>query len=272
MSETIRTNPLRVGNFTSSEIYNLMAIAKDGKGLGATALTYVEEKNFERKLGRPLEQEVNATPLLWGQLVENIIFELLGTEYKRTSVDTVQHPTIPYWAGSADLIKFDEGKTAVDLKCPQTLKSFCQLVQPIMDGLTGMEAMRAIADGYTDDKGGKHKAHKDGEKFLYQIISNAIINGCKWGELIVYVPYLKELNDIRMLAQEESKKSQEAGGDPYKFYRIGSANDDQLPYLVEGKYYKNINIIRFPILQTDIDALTSRVIEAGKSLITILKI
>jgi hypothetical protein len=98
-------NIARRGNFTSSEIVALTTLSKDKKSFGAPALTYIEEKNFERKLCRSLDSESNARPLVWGKLLEGYWFDLLGLEYTLSSTETDVHPTIKCWSGSKDGMK-----------------------------------------------------------------------------------------------------------------------------------------------------------------------
>ncbi len=229
----MNNKPERVGNFTSSEnvalVSNPMPSAKkEGAIFGKPALTYIEECNMERKL-------------------EKIVPQLLGEEYIMSCEETTMHHTIKCWAGSKDGMKMDEGKTIVELKCPLTLKSFCQLVDPLYNGFTGMDAINIIRE-----------THKHGEKFYWQIVSNACIDNAKYGELIVYMPYLSELEVIKKIADGQQD-----------CYWITMAMDDELPYLIENKYYRNLNILRFEIPQSDKDFLTNRVLEAGKMLIDI---
>jgi len=115
---------LRIGNFTSSEISRLLSKEK------GVPENYIMECNYERNLGVALEKEENARPLSWGKLVETIVFDLLGTDYTLSSQETIVHPEIKYWVGTPDGGKEDNGRTVNDIKCPFTLKSFCQLVQP----------------------------------------------------------------------------------------------------------------------------------------------
>lgn len=262
---------LRVGNFTSSEIYRLLSFGtrpmtpdelaarpKSGKGskataiedsslFGATAMEYIEECNFERRLNRALDKDETARPLAWGKLLEQHVFESLGTAYVLSSQDTIVHPEIPYWAGTPDGQKFDEGKTVFDLKCPFTIKSFCQLVQPLYEKLQGMEAMQRIRD-----------THKDGEKYYWQLVSNAILTGSKYGELIVYCPYASEIPEIKKLAQD-------IGVSNYSW--IYWALDNELPFLHEHGFYKNINIVRFEVPEEDKDKLIHAVLKAREKLI-----
>lgn len=243
-------NKLRVGNFTSSEIVALTTKDRTGKSWGKPALTYIEETNMERRLGRSLTDEVNARPLTWGKLLESRVFELLGLEYMLTSQDTSRHPSINYWAGSADGKKMDEGTTVMDIKCPMTLKSFCQLVQPLYDGLTGLDAMNVIREN-----------HKDGDKYYWQLVSNSCIENTKYAELIVYMPYQSELSDIRMMAQNVS------GDQMSKHYWIAMACDDELPFLLDDGFYRNLNVIRFEVPTADKKLLTDLVKKGGEMLI-----
>jgi hypothetical protein len=55
-------------------------------------------------------------------------------------------------------------------------------------------------------------------------------------------------------------------GDQNKIAWINWASDDELPYLIEGGHYQNLNIIRFEVPQADKDFLTKRVIELSKFL------
>jgi hypothetical protein len=237
-------NIQRIGNFTSSEIGALLTKDRSGKGFGAPAFTYIGEKNMERRLGRSLTEEIAARPLIWGKLLEGRTFDLLGLEYYLTSKDTIVHPEINFWSGSPDGGKYNP-KTVVDIKCPITLKSFCQLVDAGRAG--GIEQIR--------------EDHKDGEKYYWQLVSNAILTGSDVAELIVYMPYESEMPDIRMMAQNVP------GEDLSKHYFIAMAGQDDLPFLLDGGFYQNVNVFSFKVPKTDKDALTDAVRRAGKMLI-----
>jgi len=243
-------NKHRCGNFTSSEIVALTSEGKEKGTFGKPAITYIEETNMERRLGRSLTDETNAKPLTWGKLNEGRVFDLLGLEYILSSEETKLHPEHSFWAGSKDGIKLDECLTVIDIKCPITLKSFCQLVQPLYDGLSGMDAMNKIRE-----------SHKDGEKYYWQLVSNSILDNTRYAELIVYMPYESELPEIKMLAQDVKSDMLS------KHYWIAMANDGELPFLKDGGYYKNINIIRFEVPKEDKDFLTEKVSAAGRMLI-----
>lgn len=241
-------NPIRNGNFTSSEIFRLLKPGRGKQKWSVDVDTYIKECNQERRLGRAIENQVHARPLTWGKCVEKRAFHALGLDYTLCSTTTLQHPTIPWWTGSPDATT----KTVVsDLKCPMTLGSFCDMIDPYYD-----EKGRLIHEGLTIEA--VRANHKDGDKFFWQIVSNGVLTGKRIGQLIVYVPYEDELESIKTLAD----------GNP-DYYWIWSADNEDLPYLLKGGHYKNVNIIEFPIMQRDIDLLTSRVLECGEKLIKI---
>jgi hypothetical protein len=236
---------IRNGNFTSSEIFRLM---KSGKAKGSRSVDfyiYINECNQERRLKRSIEVQTDARPLTWGKCVEKRAFNVLGLEYTLCSNVTIQHPDIPYWVGSPDAT---DPIAVSDLKCPMTLTSFCQMLDPFTkDG-------KVIHEGLTIEA--VRENHRDGDKFYWQIVSNAILTKSNKGKLIVYVPYLDELEEIKTLAD----------GNP-DYYWIWSADNEKLPYLVREGDYKNVNVIEFDILKSEKDLLTETVLEAGKLLI-----
>lgn len=264
----------RIGNFTSSEIWKLTTTGRrdmtpqelvDWKnkfpksrvttiedGFGKPALTYIKQKNRERKLGRTLSVDVHARPTSWGNLVEKrVLNDILTTEYRTCSQDTIDHPTIETWRGSPDAERFIKGfkHAVVDVKCPATLNSFCDFVDTFEEG--GLVKFR--------------EEHESGEAYYWQLVSNAILLGVTNAELIVYCPYKSELEEIRELASSVDSVDQ------FKYLWIYNAQDEELPYLNESGYYKNLYMFKFEIPQSDIEFLTNRVIQANEKLIKQIK-
>ncbi len=257
----------RNGNFTSSDIIRLTvngkrdmtkaeldARPKSGVGsatktvedatvLSPVAINYINEKNKERKLQRSLSTNMDSRPTTWGKVLEKRVLEdLLGTQYQPCSNESICHPEFDFWWGTPDAIKHnsDGTKTVVDIKCPYTLASFCDLVE---------STMYAIRNN-----------HKTGEQYYWQLVSNAILTGADSAELIVYCPYESELPKIKELVDNWL-------GNPNKVAWINFSEDSELPYLIDGAYYKNLNICSFPIFQEDKDFLTLKVKEASRLLI-----
>lgn len=231
---------MRIGNFTSSEIFKLMTEGKKSGSMGAPGLTYIAETNMERRLGRQLENEQDSKPTSWGHLGEKHVFNLLPLSYSAVSKETIMHPTIDCWGGTPDSVSYDfQTRAVADIKCPFTMKSFCQLVDAW--NLGGIKAIREY--------------HKDGEKFYWQLVSNSILTGCDHAELIVFAPYKSELAQLRIMAQHDD------------FLWVTYALDDALPWIPDGGFYKNLNCFRFPVPDEDKKALTKVVLEARKSLV-----
>ena len=240
----------RTGTFSSSEIHKLMKGGRSG-GFGAPALTYIAEKRMELRLLRPLNNETDAKPANWGKFLEKRCFDLLGLEYKLRSQDRLVHPDIPAWTGAPDCILED---TVCDIKCPFTLKSFCESV----------DAMNNKNVPYHSDIDPSPVVEWNFKElrpeYYWQLISNAILTGKKYVEIIVYVPYKEELAEIREMAQNLDSSQTSISF-------INWASDEQLPYLNKEGQYKNINILRWIADEEDKKLLTKKVQEAIKLLI-----
>lgn len=218
----------RHGNFSSSEIDNLMTNSKTkGEIFGKPALTYIQEKRFELRLGRALNTEQSSRPALWGTLVEAYVNDVhVGLEYELASTERLEHPYIAHWTGAPDLISAD---CVGDIKCPQ-LKNFCELSEICLAG-----------DVF--------ELKKSYPEYFWQLVSNAILTEVDYAELIVFCPYQDELTAIRQLAVE--------AGDKFKW--ITYASDDELAYLPRDSFYKNVARLRFKVPDADKQALTERV-------------
>jgi len=230
----------RFGNFSSSEIWKLTTLSRDKKEFGAPAKTYISEKQMEIRLGRGLTVGHNAKETNWGTFLERRAFDLLPLSYKLQSTKRLAHPAISHWVGIPDvIIKDGEDVVVGDIKCPWTLKGFCSGVDTFGDA----EIFKA-----------------EYPEYYWQLVSNCILVGSNKAEIIYYVPYQKELVDIREMAEQYD-------GDQNKIAFINWASDNDLPYLIEGKHYKNINTFRFEVPQSDIDFLT----ECVKKAVELLK-
>ena len=249
---------IRNGNFTSSEIVALTKMNRKGDDFGEPALKYINQCNMERRLGRSLDGELEAKPTNYGKFVEPLLFSMLQEEYTYNSSQTLVHPKYSHWVGTPDGYKKTKKRTVVDTKCPFTLESFCNLVNPLYDGLEGLDVMNALRNGYTDKNGLNHAKHTDGEKYYWQLVSNACIDDCECAELIVYCPFESELEVIISQAVES--------GNPSAYF-IANGNPKTLPCIKDGGFYNNINIISFEVPIEDKEFLTELVEKAGKYLI-----
>jgi len=238
-------NPLRNGNFTSSGIVALTTnptakAEKEGAIFSVGGLTYIQKKKRERKLKRSIESGTTGRDCWWGKVCELQAFNVLPTAYSISSDSTEFHHKHSNWCGSKDGEKHSEAKTVFDIKCPFTLDSFCTFAE--------CKTIDEVRD-----------LHKDGEKYYWQLVSNACITGATHAELIVYCPYQDELDEIRELASNYD-------GNQNKVAWINFASDDELPYLLREGEYKNLHIISFEVPESDKLFLENRIIEASKLL------
>lgn len=251
---------LRHGNFNSSEIVALTKMNRKGDNFGEAAITFINQCNMERKLGRSLDGELDSKPTNYGKFTEPLLFSMLQEDYDYNSSETLVHPDFDMWVGTPDAFKKCTPKTVVDAKCPYTVESFCKLVGPLYEGLEGMDAMNALMNGYTAKNGLEQPPHKEGKKYYWQLVSNACISGATHAELIVYCPYESEIEVIQKVAVESGNPS---------VYFIASGSKESLPYIKDDGFYQNINIISFEIPQEDKNLLTQTVDKASKYLITV---
>jgi hypothetical protein len=227
-----------IGDFTSSGIGDLMKVAKNKIDFGAPALAYIEEKRFEKKLGRSLSKDHNARPTSWGNLCEIYFYTKKELPLSVEVLNKVRfrHKELN-WSGSPDGL---DGDMVIDLKSPFTMKSFCQL----SECKTG-EDLLALNHLY-----------------FWQLISNSILIEQERGievnnaKLIVFCPQKRELYDIREVARTTNLLR------PSETRWLEYAEDDELPYLVEGSEYKSIYELEFEIKQEWKDALIENVKKA----------
>jgi hypothetical protein len=228
----------RAGNFSSSEIYKLVKSgrSKDAE-FSATGLTYIQEKKYEGLLGRSLTTQTNSRPTSWGNIGELYVWEhkIRLNDYKFEHKERYSHPTIKNWTGMPDLTD-DVSSRVGDIKCPFTLKAYCELVD-----CDTIEKLR-------DNK----------PEYYWQLVSNAILCEKDKAELLVFVPYKSDLDEIRMFIESGDVLFRN-GLDQNKYSWLNWAGDEDLPYLIEGGHYINLHSFEFEVPQEDKDLLTNRV-------------
>lgn len=225
----------RWGHFTSSEIWKLMTKDKSGKDFGKAALTYINHVKWELKLGRSITVEASSKATIWGQYAEAFVHKKLGLEYKLCSTERIVHPEISLWSGAPDCITND---AVCDIKCPELI-TFCGLL-----------------DAFENDN-----LKKEYPEYYWQLISNAILTGKDFAELIPYVPYNTDLGVMRMLIEEY-----DGDIDLDQLKRIYYAPESTLAYLPDGCKIKDLHVFRFPVPNEDKEALTDNVIKAIEKL------
>lgn len=223
-------------------------------GPGVPFYTYVEECIIERFYKHSLENDMEVKAMAWGKLCEPIVHNLLPNEYILHSDETEIHPLYPEWRGTADGTKLIEDSvidTVTDIKCPLTRKAHYNLIKRLyhFDGLLAVK--KRFIDGNVIIQQIR-KDSKEGEKYYWQLCSNACILGAKYAELIVFMPYYEDLEDIQLYNSQL----------PEPYWLVARAKEGELPYIDRETGIENVNIIRFEVPQADKDYLTSRVVLA----------
>ena len=236
----INNSELRVGHFTSSQIYKLCKSLKSGKPT-QSFYTYVKEVGLERLMGRSSKSVVKTQSMKWGKLMEVVLFNLLGMEYTMEHKSTRKHPLYgKFWTGTPDLI-VPKVKTG-EIKCFEPLH-FAQLSVALL----------------TEDT---EVIKNDEPEAYWQSISNSLICGLDKAEIIAYMPYRTELEEILKLV-EETNFLEKNGLDPTDYYFLTRENIESLPHLPDNSKMSNVNTFEFEIPSADEIFLTNRVMEAN---------
>ena len=225
----------RIGNFTSSKIFNLMTLATNKIDFGKPALTYIKQKCRERKLKIEYELESNSFPTSWGRAVESYVFKkYIPISFKYESDKTTTHSS-GMWVGTKDVLSKD---TVGDIKCPFTRNSFCDLVEVIQSN---------------DPEFFK----KNEPEYYWQLVSNAMLENTDFAQLFVFMPYYKELpalfdhfGDI----------------DDYNLQKdiqwAIHAETNRVPHLPDNSDYTNFYSFRFEVPTKDKELLLSKITKA----------
>lgn len=241
---SILDNKSRNGNFTSSQIWKLTKLGRDGKSFGAPALTYIQEKKWERKLKRSLSTDVSTRSILWGKFLEARVHDLLPKSYQHINEETLVHPKYAFWLGSPDN-KEESSSTICDTKCYQP-KAFAEYVENLQKAKETGD-LSFFRDNHPEE--------------YWQLVSNAILSGSKNIEAIIYMPYESELAEIRQEASELDTD------EPWKYRFIFECDKRELAYLPDDSEYQNLNRFRFELDPKDVEFLTQKVIQAARLLI-----
>jgi hypothetical protein len=241
-------NTLRHGRFTSSQNHRAAASLASGKP-SKTFFTYVEEKASERFMQRTADTKVTVRPMLWGKLMEVVLFNLLGLEYEMVHKETLVHPKYDFWSGTPDL------KTPVkvgEIKCYEP-KKFGALSRCLLRKDIGL-----LRSSFKEE--------------YWQVVSNAIILGLDVAEVMVYMPYKSELLEIIKQVDETNFLERNGLNPQDYFYWLNEEGIESLPYLPDDSKASNINMFEFEVPKEDVDFLTERIILANDKVNELLKL
>jgi hypothetical protein len=231
MNTTQSTN--RIGRFTSSKIAALLSNDRSGKDFGKPALTYIKNVRRERLSGLPIDtKRMEGRETEWGSLLEHYAF------LEHSDLDTRWHghtffphpdPVLADWWGGSPDTENKVTDTVGDIKCPFTRNSYFDFYE-----CNTIEEVRSECD--------------KGEDYYWQLVSNAVILGRAHCELVIFMPYLDELDAIRSL--------------PDAPYWVVNGKDSELPHLLRGHAYENEKRFIFTPPKEDRELIESRLRKA----------
>lgn len=240
-------SPLRIGNFTSGEIWRLTTTDKSGKKWGAQALSYIAEKVAEADTGKTVKSEFYSQPTTWGEVMERFAFahESVSLSYSIMSKDTLPHPRYNYWVGTPDLVQEAKKVKEGEVKC-YYLKKYHAFSRCLLQ--KDVQLFKSLfAQEY------------------WQIVSNCCILGVPIGEAISFMPYETHLIAIRKMLMDSDFVINElghSGEDLWKTRFIYEKPLSELPCLPDNSNFPDLVQFEFEVPEMDMLLLESCVVRA----------
>lgn len=229
-------NSKRKGRVTSSQMHRICASLKSGKP-SSSFYTYAEEVAAEIYIGRSSKTEVKTRPMLWGSLMEIVLFNELGMGWTMSHKNTILHRDYPsIWSGTPDFIATDK---VAEAKC----------FEPKNFGLLSMCL----------DKNNVTLFKENFKEIYWQVVSNAVLSNKKKAVVITYMPKKSELLEI-IEKVEDTDFLEDNNLKPTDYYFISKENIESLPYLPDDSNASSINSFEFEVPEEDIKFMTDRVL------------
>lgn len=204
--------------------------------------TYIDENIIEICTNRSIKTELNVKATKWGKLMEVLIMDHLGLEYRASHESTIVHPTIRRFSGTPDLRA--KGKIG-EIKCYEP-KKFGAL------SLCLLQEDRALLKSNFKDE-------------YWQCVQNAILCNVPNAELIAFMPRKSELMAI-LEKIEEGDFLQKYGLLESDYYFMRPENIESLAYLPNDSPMQSLNSFEFVVPGEDKEWLLKRV-EMGNKII-----
>lgn len=233
----------RVARITSSKCSLLLVDGNQDFGFGTGAITYLDGKKKELKIGRGIELPVNKWELLWGKMLEPYYYwQLDSKEYEMIIDKTTIHPKYSQWSGSQDFNILKDGiKIGIsELKCYQ-MSNYMAYVEVLQK-----QNVQVFKKEYPSE--------------YWQIISNCIINNVTIGEAIAFMPTEEQLIEIRDLLENTDYIEKQLKDDAWKYRQFYEKDLWDLPFIPSHSNYPNEVKFRFEVPVEDVILLTKKVI------------
>lgn len=233
-------NSKRTGRATSSQMYRVCASLKSGKPSQAF-FTYAEEVASETYIGRTSKTEVKTRPMLWGSLMEVVLFNKLGMGWTMEHKNTILHPKYGHvWSGTPDLVAKE---ICAEAKC----------YEPKKFGLLSLCL----------SKKNIHLLKSKFKEEYWQVVSNCVLTKKKKAMIVTYMPKRSELEDI-IDKITDTDFLEDNGLKVTDYYFMNKENIESLPYLPDDSNVDSVNSFVFDVPEEDIVFMTKRIIEFEK--------
>lgn len=234
----------RKGIFTSSKASVLM---KSGRGksdvFSTGALTYINQKYLERVAGRSFDKDIDTRVTIWGDVMEIICFEKLGSEYRFVN-DLGKFKAVgeEIIGGSTDYIV--EGLKIAECKSYQFEKW----------------SKYAFALSIDESKEEKiERLKKDFPAEYWQIVWNAYLNDVTKGEAIAFIPTEEDVLELKRRINEEDF-ADDYGFNIWDLRFIDEGDIDNLPWINEKESgFKSVTKYLIEIPQEDTEMMLERI-------------
>jgi len=234
----------RIAKFTSSKISKLCGSLKSGEPSRAF-YTYIDDVRLEQTIKRSVDVDVNSMPLKWGSLMEVVLFQKnqIGLSYRMMHKMTIVHDEIENYSGTPDFLEL--GECVAEVKClyPRKFAALSLCLQKKNIALLKNEF----------------------PEVYWQVVSNSILTEVENAEIIVYMPYKSELEEI-IGKIEETNLLESNNLNPSDYYFMTHNDIETLPYLPDDCGFPNINRFKFKVPEEDVDFLISRIKKANEIL------
>lgn len=199
--------------------------------------TYVEEVAVERYLGRTSSTEVKTRPMLWGSLMEVVLFNELGLGWTMEHKNTVTHYKYGnIWSGTPDLVA---KLICAEAKCYEP-KKFGSFVYALLK-----QDIQYLKDNFADE--------------YWQVISNTVLTKKEKSMLITFMPKRTQLESI-IKTIDETDFLEDNGLKPTDYYFMAKENIESLAYLPDDSKCDSINAFEFTPPKEDIKFMEDRII------------
>jgi hypothetical protein len=203
--------------------------------------TYAEEIASESYIGRTSKTEVKTRPMLWGSLMEVVLFNKLGMGWTMEHKNTILHKKYGHiWSGTPDLVAEE---ICAEAKCYEPKKF------GLLSLCLSKKKIELVKSKFKEE--------------YWQVVSNAVLTGKKKAMIIAFMPKRKELEEI-IKKIEDTDFLEDNGLKPTDYYFMSKENIESLPYLPDDSPIDSINSFVFDVPEEDIVFMTKRIIEFEK--------